>query len=135
MFVFVYGTLKVGHGNHRLMDGAVERVFPATVEGYTLHGTGIPFAVTAPGERVRGELIRLADEEASAVLDRLDSLEGHPTSYLRTLVVATRDFDGAPVPAWMYSYEDMRDRAPWVGEEWRPSALVGFEDEDEPQGE
>lgn len=116
MFFFVYGTLKQGHGNHRLMASGVESIDNARVEGFTLHGDGIPYAVEADGARVRGELIRLRDDAAPLLMARLDQLEGHPTHYKRTLVVAVREHDGAEIPCWMYVSQRAWGRH--LGESW-----------------
>lgn len=78
--LFVYGTLKRGHGNNYLMtDG--EYIKTARINGYTLTGVGIPFAVKAPGRHIIGELWRVPKYQ---VLGPIDSLEGHPHWYTRT---------------------------------------------------
>jgi gamma-glutamylcyclotransferase (GGCT)/AIG2-like uncharacterized protein YtfP len=90
--VFVYGTLKRGHGNHHwLLDAPFlgEAVLPDVV----LHDLG-PFPMAVPGEGiVRGEVYRVD----AAGLARLDRLEGYPRLYdRRPLPLA----DGRQ--AWVY---------------------------------
>lgn len=90
--VFVYGTLKRGHGNHHWLLEAPflgEAVLPEVV----LHDLG-PFPMAVPGEGVvRGEVYGVD----AAGLARLDRLEGYPRLY-----------DRRPLPladgrrAWVY---------------------------------
>jgi gamma-glutamylcyclotransferase (GGCT)/AIG2-like uncharacterized protein YtfP len=90
--VFVYGTLKRGHGNHHWLAEASfqgEAVLPNVV----LHDLG-PFPMAVPGEGlVRGEVYAVD----AAGLARLDRLEGYPRLY-----------DRRPLPladgrrAWVY---------------------------------
>ena len=90
--VFVYGTLKRGHGNHHwLIDAPFlgESVLPDVV----LHDMG-PFQMAVPGEgSVRGEVYAVD----AAGLARLYGLEGYPRLY-----------DRRPLPladgrrAWVY---------------------------------
>jgi len=93
-YVFVYGTLKRGHGNHRLLQGC--RIWKAKAEGIDLHdGRAFPFAKR--GSHVtHGELYEVPDD----VLERLDHLEGHPHFYRRertTILVGDKQ-----VNAWIY---------------------------------
>ncbi|MBW4529309.1 MAG: gamma-glutamylcyclotransferase [Aphanothece saxicola GSE-SYN-MK-01-06B] len=90
--VFVYGTLKRGHGNHHWLGEAPfqgEAVLPDVV----LHDLG-PFPMAVPGEGlVQGEVYAV---DATG-LARLDRLEGYPRLY-----------DRRPLPladgrrAWVY---------------------------------
>ena len=92
VLVFVYGTLKRGHGNHHWLAGAPfmgEAELPQVV----LFDLG-PFPMAVPGNgRVIGELYRID----AAALARLDRLEGYPRLYdRRPLPLA----DGRS--AWVY---------------------------------
>lgn len=92
-FIFVYGTLKRGYGNNRVMTmngGQAEFVSVArTSDKYLLADHGIPFMTRVPIEApakiaacagfVRGEVWRV-DDQALANCDRL---EGHPDNYRR----------------------------------------------------
>lgn len=79
-FLFVYGTLKSGHGNHRLLercpfvqhDEAPGRMF----------GAGVPVVAPNDTDWVKGEVY----EVTLAQMRACDRLEGHPHSYTRTLV-------------------------------------------------
>ncbi len=86
--VFVYGSLRHGLGNHRLMEGsrfiAADRTRPA----FSLRDLGsFPGMVAGGTTSVIGEVW----EVDAATLGRLDRLEGHPRYYMRTpIVLASR---------------------------------------------
>ncbi|AAL62592.1 gamma-glutamylcyclotransferase family protein [Pyrobaculum aerophilum] len=101
-YLFVYGTLKSGCGNHRYLKNA-QFLGEAEVEGYTLIGVIIPYAVEAPGCKVKGELYRVSQEE----LEAIDQLE-IPAGYARVEVEARTPW-GA-YKAWMYAYPERRGR-------------------------
>lgn len=81
--LFVYGTLKRGHGNNVLLDKAtfVGRCIIST--HYTLHSLGgFPGLVRTKREQpgiVGGEVWEVDD----LTLRRVDQLEGHPEWYTR----------------------------------------------------
>ena len=79
--IFVYGTLKLGHCNNRLLEDS-EFVCEALTSGkFRMHSVGYPLLTEARGEghRVRGEVFEVTD----ATLTVLDRLEGHPHHYER----------------------------------------------------
>ena len=41
--VFVYGTLRKGHGNHKLIEGGRFMGSGLTVKKYAMYSRGIPF--------------------------------------------------------------------------------------------
>lgn len=116
--VFVYGTLKKGHGNHRLLRGS-QQLGRCYVEGpFKLHDLGAFPAVVRAEEvgRVFGEVYLINTE----VLASLDLLEGYPTFYTREKVATPHG------KAWMYylNPRSMRhdQRLPEIeGGVWRPS--------------
>lgn len=118
-----YGTLKAGHGNHRLLEDAVTRAYPARVGGFTLYGHGIPYAVPARSTSdVHVEVFHLSDPDG-AVLARLDRLEGHPVHYRRTRVRAV-DVRGEVEEVWMYVRAGGAANigsAPHIGSFWPPA--------------
>lgn len=101
--VFVYGTLKKGFGNHRLLSGAVFVGEAVTVNNYALYVSGIPYAYKEETiSKIHGELY-LVDRET---LQSLDMLEGHPDWYRREEVMInlknnTSTFSDL-ISAWLY---------------------------------
>lgn len=91
--VFVYGTLKSGYGNNRLLETSKLIAEGATQEEYLLTDTGFPYlipqkALTAteryPTAPVRGEVWEVTSQE---VMDSLDALEGVAYDHYRHLEV------------------------------------------------
>lgn len=98
--VFVYGTLRRGEHNHRLLNTAT---FIGEAQScsanFVMTGHGVPFLSETPFRNlpVTGEVFEVDD----ATLHRLDLLEGHPNWYGRKI----RRFklrDGRHVHAWVY---------------------------------
>lgn len=84
--VFVYGTLKRGWGNHRILEvpDAVFMGNAMTKEKYfnMVSLKNFP-AVTRGGDcSIIGELYRVK----KPVLDQMDVLEGHPSFYERSII-------------------------------------------------
>ena len=100
--VFVYGTLKRGHGNHRELEDASYLGEASTVKRYALHVQGLPMVDrNNPVSVIHGELY-LVDRATFADLDRL---EGHPHCYHRYLTQVALA-DGSLRAAWMYFFPD-----------------------------
>ena len=79
--LFTYGTLKKGHGNHRVLDGATYLGTASTEPTFTmLHLGGFPGIIRGGETAVQGELYKVTSQQ---MMDRLDRLEGHPTFYER----------------------------------------------------
>jgi gamma-glutamylaminecyclotransferase len=107
--VFVYGTLKRGHGNHRLLEGSVFLGRDTLrTPGHFVSLGGFPGLVrtrddlvqctrAVPGRQVGGEVYAVDD----ATLARLDRLEGHPQFYERREVIVSGGMDGQT--AWVYT--------------------------------
>lgn len=121
--VFVYGTLKQGHGNHRLLRGS-KYLGRSMIEGRykMLSLGGFPGLVQSgelPNNRISGEVYQI-DEDT---LQSLDWLEGHPKFYERKKVPT--QFKNA----WCYFLPEqyLTHRSPGgagyenVGCMWRPS--------------
>lgn len=79
--VLVYGSLKRGFGNHRVMEAAGGKHIGAhTLSGFDMYSLGgFPAIVRGEG-RVECEVYSVDS------LEPLDRLEGHPTFYKREVV-------------------------------------------------
>lgn len=101
---FVYGTLRPGCGNDVWWQGLARAAHDGAVhaDGYGLVFRGLPYAVTAPGCSTVGALIVPDDDPvAQRQLRRnLDTLEGHPVGYRRTLIDVRAPDD--MTQAWIY---------------------------------
>jgi gamma-glutamylaminecyclotransferase len=81
--VFVYGTLKRGYGNHRLLATSHFVGDAVTVEKYRMIDAGFPVVLDGSREHnVAGEIYQCDD----ATLRRLDALEGEGHMYDRKLI-------------------------------------------------
>jgi gamma-glutamylcyclotransferase (GGCT)/AIG2-like uncharacterized protein YtfP len=90
----VYGSLKRGFGNNRLLQSATF-VSPCTFKGTMYSMGGFP-AVSLHGDTdIAGEIFEV-DE---ATLHRCDQLEGHPDWYLRQKIETSSG------PAWVYTQD------------------------------
>lgn len=99
MNIFVYGTLRKGFGNHRLLSSAKFLGNARTNEKYGMFGGGIPFVNKhTPHYPIVGEIYEV-DEPT---LKRLDGLEGHPDWYYREPIKATLEDTGEVVEAEIY---------------------------------
>ena len=97
--VFVYGTLKQGHGNHRLLIDS-ELVGKATAEGIAIHAathSSFPFAMRNKQQTAHGEVYKINN----FTLNKLDKLEGTPCFYQRETTVCTLA-SGEQIECWIY---------------------------------
>lgn len=117
--LFVYGSLRMGKGNHRVLGYYFTYAGKTELHGnYRLISLGY-FPGLVPADtpsRVIGELYWVDDE----TLDRVDLLEGHPRHYRREMVMVV-----AGCAAWTYIYQGPTIGRPIVsGGDW-----LGREDE------
>ncbi|MBK1697534.1 gamma-glutamylcyclotransferase family protein [Rhodovibrio salinarum] len=89
----VYGTLKPGERNHRLIADAHHHGPAQTAPNFRLLNADIPAADHGGAARIEGELLTITSEQ----LARMDRLEGHPDWYRRECVPLA---DGTW--AWLY---------------------------------
>lgn len=93
--VFVYGTLRRGEGNHRLLVGARFVGEARTEPSFTLCDLGAyPAMLEGGATSIVGEVYEV-DERT---LDALDRLEGHPRYYRRAPIALA---DGESVEAYL----------------------------------
>ncbi|MCF6340013.1 MAG: gamma-glutamylcyclotransferase [Sulfurimonas sp.] len=83
-FLFVYGSLKKGFDNHKLLDKYAKRVGKASTVGkfamYEDSFGNYPYLVKEPITKVMGELYEIKRKE---LLDKIDAFEGAPAYYQR----------------------------------------------------
>jgi gamma-glutamylcyclotransferase (GGCT)/AIG2-like uncharacterized protein YtfP len=109
--VFVYGTLKRGHGNHVLLKDS-DFLGPAITEDkFIMYQSGVPFVSKHHNMVViSGEAYKV-DE---LTLNRLDMLEGHPTWYKREetpIKYINREGKIINTNAWLYFCDDIPSQA------------------------
>ena len=106
MFVFVYGTLKKGLGNHYLL-GDSEFIGEAVLHGASLYSycSSFPSVSLEVDGIVKGEVYRIDEDTLYA----LDGLEGFPIFYNRSRVNVTLSEDLTNVKAWVYHIDDYQD--------------------------
>lgn len=115
--VFVYGTLKRGHGNNHILEG--QRMVGPAVTRRRFHVTCVGFPIAYRGgpdpRPLQGELYAVDDW----ALIRMDRLEGVPRHYQRTS--AKVRVGHTTLNAWMYTQSG---HGLWRG---RPCPVVGGE--------
>jgi gamma-glutamylcyclotransferase (GGCT)/AIG2-like uncharacterized protein YtfP len=117
--LFAYGTLRDALQRDMILRGAPTReVGPATTPGVLYDLGNYPGLVDgAPGERVPGVLVELADEAALARLDTYEDVDAG--LFVRRRATVHLDA-GGDVEAWVYVYNRSvrgRRRIPAWGEE------------------
>jgi len=97
--VAVYGTLKRGYCNHRLLKGSKFLGEGYALGKYELFDAGFPYAV--PSERDLPLKVEVYSLASPRVLKRLDLLEGYPIHYLRKPEEILLK-SGEKLTAWLY---------------------------------
>lgn len=98
MLVFVYGTLKRGYGNNRLLVNSAF-VREGTIRGKQLFQAGFPVMTEGlPNDVVHGEIWDISGENQDATLRALDRLESEGFMYDREVVTTE---DGAKVNTYI----------------------------------
>lgn len=119
--VFVYGTLKRGHGNHVLLEQSKFLGAGVTTEKYVMYKSGVPFvSKQLKLTTIFGELYSV-DE---LTLNNLDMLEGHPNWYKREKISISYISDEGKTnttEAWLYFNDDIPASA-----EVLPSGIYGY---------
>jgi len=99
MKVFVYGTLKKGHGNHYILDKDPIETIIADLPFYMVSLGAFPALVPTRNDQqnqIVGEVYDISRQE----LSRLDHLEGYPNFYDRMPMDMT-DY-GIGEEVWVY---------------------------------
>lgn len=110
--VFVYGSLRRGEGNHRILTTARFVTLARTARAYTLVDLGAyPGLLEGGTYAVVGEIYEV-DAHTLAALDRM---EGHPTFYERKALVLE---DGIEVEGYVLARDQWRVRAAIESGDW-----------------
>lgn len=108
--MFVYGTLKEGHGNWKyyLKDKTVD-VKKATLPSYKMYSLGVPmiFKDDTTDYSVHGEVHFINPDDYENIVYRIDGLESYNRhsdtgGYLRREVTVTLDGTGEKIQCWAY---------------------------------
>lgn len=115
-YVAVYGTLRKGfHNNYlmgksRLIDGAISEFW-----GTMYSNGGFPIlSLDEPGSKIVAEIYEIEDER---VFSDLDSLEGYPYWYNRT--VKHFNIKGEVIEAWIYHQENITGLTEVESGDWK----------------
>lgn len=111
--LFIYGTLKRGERNHRLLRDQFFLGEVQTAPAYRLYRCGsYPGLVrSASGLAIQGELWQV-DEPA---LERLDQYEGVPTLFAREPI----QLQGVELPVLAYFWQRCAEGLPDCGHSWQ----------------
>lgn len=104
--VAVYGTLKRGKGNSRLLSDSTFLGTAGTDPNFSMISFGGFPGVLDGNQSIHVEIFEVKDLD---VLRRLDSLEGHPDFFEREEVGVRMDDTGEVGKAWMYSVRKHKD--------------------------
>lgn len=101
--LFVYGTLKKGRSNHRLLEAATF-IGPAVSLGtnFVMDRICVNEVEDGPSAPVKGELYLVPTAREWL---RLDRLESHPHVYRRKIRNFLTPADGKQYDAWIYMWE------------------------------
>lgn len=108
--VFVYGTLMKGFSNYKIyLEGKIERITPATINGLLYHlPEGYP-ALLEGNEIIKGEVVEPVDEELLKALDWLeDYVEGGSDNLYDRVIKKVMTEDGKEKLCWVYIFKDSR---------------------------
>ena len=83
-YLFVYGSLKKGFDNHRLLSKSTKRIGKAqTIKKFGMFEDSFgnyPYLIPQPISKIEGELYQINRKE---ILDEIDEFEGAPDFYQR----------------------------------------------------
>jgi gamma-glutamylaminecyclotransferase len=115
--VAVYGTLKIGKGNHGLLSNSIYMGTARTKDLMRLCVVSLPYLVRGESEEGKNVLVELyyVDDSTLASLDRL---EGHPVYYKREKMKFTPEESifSNEVEAWVYMVDERYDNKKYYDE-------------------
>lgn len=104
-YYFVYGTLKEGHYNHRVLNGSKKvGEFSTEPEFTMLHLGGFPGIVRNGNTSIQGELYEVTDKVTEQGLDRLEGYRENGSNNLYNKEVI--NIDGKD--AFIYTFNEDR---------------------------
>ena len=104
MRIAVYGTLRRGWGNNRLLADSKFVDAGKTKVKYTMYASGIPFVSShKPTSNIHVEVFDVPEED----VPRVDGLEGHPNWYQRRPIQVILD-SGEETTAELYFMDGER---------------------------
>lgn len=132
MLVFVYGTLRQGQPNHRLLDGARFVGTAETVPFFRMVSLGAYPGMVRDRSQSRKSIVGEIYDVDEDTLGKLDQLEGVPHFYFRSRVRLT---DGGFADAYLLRRDQVVGFNEVVSGDWCDrSGFGGFRwsDEDDP---
>lgn len=113
MYIAVYGTLKRGFGNHRLIEHCELVGKGKTAKKYAMYRAGIPYVSQKKQiSKIKVEVYDVPDKD----VPRVDALEGHPVWYRREEITIVLD-NQEEVRAELYFCENFnKDRTELVAD-------------------
>lgn len=106
--IAVYGTLRKGHHNHRLIRNSTYLGKGTTANEYKMICNGIPFVrpeANQGGSKIAIELYAVDKE----TLANVDALEGHPDAYKRSPTAVVLE-NGLTAEAQLYFHDRIEDK-------------------------
>lgn len=117
--VFVYGTLRQGHGNHRLLEHE-KFLKKDTLSGFSMHSLGaFPAIRPNPAYKVIGEIYEISE----ATLRNLDYLEGVDHGFYKRLSITT----DSGLSAFVYALDNAGQYPVVETGDWEDSKRMDFE--------
>ena len=104
--IAVYGTLKRGYGNNRLLTSWATFLGEDFVPFNKIRGTGFPIAKFHGADGTKLLKVEIFAITSPETLQRVDALEGHPQWYKRTPVVTE---SGKNVEIYDMASQDFED--------------------------
>ena len=106
-YVFVYGSLKRGFGNHRLVEDSTFVGSAMTLDkSYEMVSMGgFPGVIDGKSNRIQGELYEI-DDKVFKLLDRLESNGSFYERHLTNVILLDNPNGGKKYKAWIYIIKD-----------------------------
>ena len=109
--VFVYGTLRAGGSNHRIIQPHIHSAYTATLAGVDMYSLGRFPAITDGKGTVTGEMFAIRSGNYVRAIQDLDSLEGVDSGLYARELRTVFDDENRPWLAWVYMGEEAIRRA------------------------